>query len=418
MRIIAHLDMDAFFAAVEERERPYLKGLPIAVCTSTSFSVNPKRDSVVEYEEQYRKRSAHPERVEGLSADPQGGVGRGVLSTCNYPARAYGLHSAMPIRRAWELSEAARKKGLPPVMFITPKFHHYGDTSRRIMAIIETYLESKSVSLFEKELPALEQVSVDECFFDLSFAGSFKRAEDIARRIKKEIYRKEKLTSSIGIGPNKLIAKIASDYKKPDGLTVVPQEKVQEFLAPLSVRKIPGIGPKAEETLKRKGIATISQGQKVSEEKLRESFGKWGSDLYRKFRGEDDSEIETVASPAKSIGEQETLPVDSLDMDTLIPYLEREVRDVMRRFKAGGFKTFRTIVLTVRFADFTTRSRSRTLASPVQLSPEESCSGKPLSGTEILIRHVTQMFFPFLDRRENPQRKKIRLVGVRVEKLS
>lgn len=369
MRIIAHLDMDAFFAAVEERERPYLTGLPIVV-----------------------------------GADPQGGRGRGVVSTANYAARAYGIKSATPIRRAWELSEQARKRGKPPVVFISPRFRSYGDTSSRIMFIISKYLREEQITLFDKLPPALEQVSVDEYFFDLSFAGTGEKAKKVAERIKKEILKKEKLTCSIGIGPNKLIAKIASDFQKPDGLTVVNHEAIEQFLSPLPIRNIPGVGPKAEEKLSRLHVNIVADAKKLSEEKLRTLFGKWGSDLYRKFRGEDDSSVVVEAPPAKSIGEQETLPEDSLDMNTLLPYLEREADDVIRRLKKDGFKVFRTIVLTVRFADFETVSRSRTVAEPI-------------SRQELLLRHATQMFLPFLDRRENPGRKKIRLLGIRVEKL-
>lgn len=362
--------MDAFFAAVEERERPYLKGQPIAV-----------------------------------GGDPQGGKGRGVVSTANYPARAYGIKSATPIQEAWRLSEAARKRGLPPVVFISSGFRKYSAVSKEVMKIVAEHLESTQKNLFETEPPKLEQVSVDECYFDLSFAGSFTKAKRIAERIKKEILKKERLTATIGIGPNKLIAKIASDFKKPDGLTITLPEEVIYFLAPLSVRKIPGVGPKAEEKLRRLRVRTVADARKFSEEKLKEMFGKWGSELYLKFRGEDDSEVTVEQPPAKSIGEQETLPEDSLDMKILLPYLERQAKNLVGYLAKEGFKEFRTLVLTVRFADFETVFRSRTL--------KESTGS-----AETLRRHVTQMFFPFLDRRENPRRKKIRLVGVRVEKLS
>lgn len=369
MRIIAHLDMDAFFAAVEERERPYLKGAPVVV-----------------------------------GADPQGGKGRGVVSTANYAAREYGIKSATSIRKAWELSEIARKKGLPPVVFISSGFRKYGEVSQRIMAIVASHLKETRKNLFEKEPPALEQVSVDECFFDLSFTGSLEHAREIAEVIKKDIKKKEKLTASIGIGPNKLIAKIASDFKKPDGLTIVTPEAVYGFLAPLSVRVIPGVGPKAEEKFKRLRIRVVADARKFSKERLKGMFGKWGNELYLKFRGEDDSPVIADAPPAKSIGEQETLPEDSLDMKTLLPHLERQAENLILYLKRAGFKSFRTVVLTVRFADFETVSRSRTL-------------NEPIGSAELLRRHVIQMFFPFLDRRENPKRKKIRLVGVRVERL-
>lgn len=380
MRIIGHLDMDAFFAAVEERERPYLRGAPIAV-----------------------------------GADPQGGKGRGVVSTANYAARAYGIRSATPIGKAWELSEAARKRGKPPVVFVSGKFRKYGEVSKKVTAIVR---ENLTAALRSEHHPpqipplkrgeregALEQVSVDECYFDLSFAGSFEGAKKMAERIKKDIAKKEQLTATIGIGPNKLIAKIASDFQKPDGLTVVPPEQVLKFLESLPVRKIPGVGPKAEEKLKRLNVVDVIGARALTEEKLKTTFGKWGSELYRKFRGEDDSPVVIEQPPAKSIGEQETLPEDTLDMKILLPYLERQASNLAKYLVKDGFTSFRTIVLTVRFADFETVSRSRTL--------KESTGS-----AETMRRHVTQMFFPFLDRRENPKRKKIRLVGVRVEKLS
>ena len=369
MRIIAHLDMDAFFASVEERERPYLKGLPIAV-----------------------------------GSDPQGGKGRGVVSTANYPARAYGVRSATPISKAWELSEQARKQGKPPVVFISPHFQTYEKVSKAVMAIVARYLKGTQTTLFHTDPPALEQVSVDECYFDLSFMGSFKKAKAVAARIKKEIAKKEKLSCSIGIGPNKLIAKIASDFQKPDGLTVVYPDLVEGFLSLLSVRKIPGIGPRAEERFKRLRIRTVAEARALSREKLTDMFGKWGGELYLKVRGEDDSPVVVEVPPAKSIGEQETLLEDSLNMKILLPYLERQAKNLISYLVRDGFKEFRTIVLTVRFADFETVSRSRTLSTPT-------------GSAEILRRNVTQMFFPFLDRQENPRLKKIRLLGIRVEKL-
>lgn len=370
MRIIAHLDMDAFFASVEERERPYLKGLPIAV-----------------------------------GSDPQGGKGRGVVSTSNYPARSYGVKSATPISKAWELSEQARKLGKPPVVFITPHFRIYEEVSMSVMAMVARHIKGRQTTLFHTDPPALEQVSVDECYVDLSFAGSFRKAKAVAVRIKKEIAKKERLSCSIGIGPNKLIAKIASDFQKPDGLTVVYPDQALGFLSPLSVRKIPGIGPKAEEKFKRLRLRTVAEARMLSKERLKEIFGKWGTELYLKFRGEDDAPVVVEAPPAKSIGEQETLPEDTLNMKILLPYLERQARNLISYLAREGFKEFRTIVLTVRFSDFETVSRSRTL--PVATG-----------SAEILRRNVTQMFFPFLDRQENPRKKKIRLIGIRVEKLS
>ncbi len=246
MRIIGHLDMDAFFAAVEERDRPELKGLPLVV-----------------------------------GADPAGGQGRGVVSTANYKAREYGIHSALPISRAWKLSEAARRRGRPAAVFVRVNYRRYSQVSERIMALLREFA------------PVVEEAGIDEAYFDLSFAGSYERAAEICRQIKGQIKSREGLTASVGIGPNKLVAKIASDFKKPDGLTVVTEEEAEDFLAPLAVRKIPGIGPKTEKFLAPRGIKTVQDLKRFSAPELQEIFGKWGPELYERIRGRHDSPLVT-----------------------------------------------------------------------------------------------------------------------------
>jgi DNA polymerase IV (DinB-like DNA polymerase) len=166
MRIIAHIDMDAFFASVEERDKEWLNGLPIVI-----------------------------------GSDPQDGKGRGVVSTANYKAREYGIKSAVPISIAWKLSEEAHKQGKPRAVFITPNMEKYSAISARIMAILRSYAEH------------IEEASIDEAYFDLSPLGSYEKAAKVAEKIREEIVKKESLTASIGIGPNKLVAKIASDFK-------------------------------------------------------------------------------------------------------------------------------------------------------------------------------------------------------------
>ncbi len=210
MRLIGHLDMDAFFAAIEARDHPELTGKPVVV-----------------------------------GADPKGGRGRGVVATANYAARRYGIHSAMPISQAWKASEAARRRGLPEAAFVRGSHRRYSEVSVRIMAILHQFA------------PVVEEASIDEAYFDLSFAGSVDAAMEICRQIKAEIKAREDLTASIGLGPNKLVAKIASDFQKPDGLTVVRAEEAEDFLAPLPVRKIPGIGPKTERFLAGMGVKTV-----------------------------------------------------------------------------------------------------------------------------------------------------------------
>ncbi|MFH0806376.1 MAG: DNA polymerase IV [Candidatus Brennerbacteria bacterium] len=357
MRIILHLDMDAFFAAVEERDEPRFKGRPIVV-----------------------------------GADPRGGKGRGVVSTANYAARKYGIRSAMPISEAWRRAEEARKRGGPETVFLGGSFKKYGEVSERIM------------KLMRAKAKVVEQVSVDEAFADVSHLEDFKKAETFARALKEEIRKKERLTCSIGVGPNKLIAKIASDREKPDGLTVVKPEEVLGFLAELPIRVIPGIGPKTESALAKKGISTIARLREVPLEVLVSDFGKWGSALYEKARGEDDSPVEE-GGEVKSIGEQETFEEDTKDMNTLTARLKFLASEVHRRFTASDFTTFKTVVLTVRFSDFETKSRAHTLPKP-----ERAKSAIEFETLKLLL--------PFMDRRENPRGKKIRLIGVRVEKLT
>lgn len=363
MRIILHLDMDAFFAAVEERENPRFAGRPIVV-----------------------------------GADPRGGKGRGVVSTANYAARKYGIRSAMPISEAWRRAEAARKRGELEAVFLGGSFMKYAEVSEHIMAI----LRGKAA--------AVEQVSVDEAFADISHLGNFKRAEVFARKLKEKIKKKERLTASVGIGPNKLIAKIASDREKPDGLTVVGAddeatcaELAEAFLAPLPIRVIPGIGPKTEAALAKRGVKTISDLRKIPLEVLVVDFGKWGSALYEKARGVDDAPV-AEREEVKSIGEQETFEEDTKDLVFLSGRLKYLVGEVHRRFAKSRFENFKTVVLTVRFADFETKSRTHTLAAPAKT--------QDIIGFEAL-----KLLLPFLDKRENPKRKTIRLLGVRIEKF-
>lgn len=355
-RIIAHLDMDAFFAAIEERDTPAFRGVPLVV-----------------------------------GADPLGGKGRGVASTSNYLARAYGIHSATPISTAWRLSEAARLAGKPPVTFVSVDMPKYARVSEEVMRIVR------------RVIPTVEQASIDEVYGDVSWTGSYQEAEQVCRLLKAEIHSHEHLTASIGIGPNKLIAKIASGYQKPDGFTVVREEEAEVFLAPLSIRVIPGIGPKTEGVLKGQGIRLVTDLKTLTMHQLAGLLGKRGIDLYEKVRARDDAPVEEYSEP-KSIGEQETFATDTLNSHTLLHQLDELVRGVIERVHDEGFHSFRTVVLTVRFSDFVTKSRTRTL---------------PMATSEraLLGREAMKLMLPFLDRRENPNRKPIRLLGLRVEKL-
>lgn len=353
-RIILHIDMDAFFASVEERDKPRLKGKPIVV-----------------------------------GADPAGGKGRGVVSTANYAARAYGIKSAMPISRAWDKSQTAKKAGKPEVIFMEPDIKHYSEAS----GIIFKYI-GEQTDMFE-------QASIDECYAELR-DNTYEGAEKVAIKIKKWVREVQGLTCSIGIGPNKLIAKIAAGKQKPDGLTIVREKEVQDFLDPLSVRDLMGVGPKTESALNELGIFTIAELRKKSRVFLVEHFGKHGGGMYDQARGVDESPLVTERE-AKSVGEQITFDKDTLDAPTILATFKQMAMSVAKQIKREGV-FFKTIAIIVRFADFDTKTRSHTLKT----SSNEA---------RILETEALQMLMPFLDSRENPKRKKIRLVGVRAENL-
>lgn len=356
-RIIAHLDMDAFFAAVEERDKAYLSGLPIVV-----------------------------------GADPLGGAGRGVVSTANYAARKYGIKSATPISAAWRMSEEAKKRGEPAVAFLTGRFRAYAKESKEIFKIARKYA------------PVVEETSVDEGYLDLTRCGSYEKATAEARKLKAEIKRARRLTCSIGIGPNKVIAKIASDFKKPDGLTVVPEDKVFDFLSPLPVRAIPGIGAHIEKLLTTKGIRTVADARRLSFYDMERLLGKWGFSLYEELRGVGSARVAVERRDPHSIGEHDTFAKDFGDMRFVAERLDSLAADIIRRMKRQKFMGFRTAVFTVRFADFQTKQRSVTVK-------------RTLSSQRDLEMKALKLLLPFFERKENPERKKIRMIGLRIEKL-
>ncbi|HYS16420.1 MAG TPA: DNA polymerase IV [Candidatus Binatia bacterium] len=356
VRIIAHVDMDAYYASVEARYNPGLRDRPVVV-----------------------------------GADPKDGHGRGVVEAASYAARRYGIRSAMPISRAWRLAEAARRKGEPEVVFVHGNRKLYVEVSERLMAVLGARAD------------AFEEASIDEAYLDLSSLGSFEAATERARALKREVAEREGLTCSIGLGPNKLVAKIASDFKKPDGLTVVLPEEVQAFLDPMGIRVIPGVGPKTEAELNERGIRTVRDLRALGLTQLADWFGRWGEDLHAKARGLSDSAVSNEWEP-KSVGEQETFEVNTLDADFILTRVRALAGEVFTRLQRQGFRAFRTVTITVRFAHFRTLTRSHT-------SPEEQGSEEALSADAI------RLLRPFLDQRENPRGTKIRLIGVRAEKL-
>jgi len=361
MRIIAHLDMDAFFASLEEAGSEIFRGKPIVV-----------------------------------GSDPKDGQGRGVVSTANYKAREYGIKSALPISRAWELSQKAKKEGKPEAIFVQPDFERYNKAHDEILGTIKKYCD------------LVEPASIDEFYFDLSFlekkpAEGWDYAVELCKKIKKEIKEKLKVTCSVGIGPNKLIAKIAAGIKKPDGLFLVEADEAEKFLELLPIREIPGIGPKTEKLFNDKGVKIVKDLKGFSKEELKEALGKWGEALYSKIRAIDDSPI-VENREVKSIGEQATFPCDSRDFIYIGQVFENLCKGVFKSFLQSGFKEFKTVVIVVRFSDFETKTTAKTL--------------KNFTGKEKEFRLETmKLLLPYFDKRKNPRRKLIRLIGVRLEKL-
>lgn len=346
MRIIGHLDMDAFFASIEERDNPHFRGKPLVV-----------------------------------GANPRNGKGRGVVSTANYLARKYGVVSGMPISKAWKLLKEA--------IFVQPDIEKYEKESERIKEILKKFVKK------------IEKASIDEFYFDLSFAKSFKRAKEICIKIKEEIKKETNLSCSIGIAQNKLLAKIASQLKKPDGLTLILPSQNEKILDPLPVRVLPGVGPKMEEKLLELKIKTVKDLRKLSRKKLEELFGKIGKEIYQKARGKDNTPI-IEKREIKSIGAQTTFLKDTLNPEIILNEFKKLVEKVSDDLCKKQINGFKTVEIIVRFFDFQTKIYEKTFKEPI------------VSKKDLLIKGIN-MLLPFLDRRKNPEKKLIRLIGIRVK---
>lgn len=340
-RIILHLDMDAFFAQTEERENPQFKGKPVVV-----------------------------------GADPKGGFGRGVVSTCNYEARKYGIHSALPISQAFKLC--------PGAIFLPVNMALYKNASGKIMEIIKKYS------------PQWEIVSLDEAYLDLSHLRSYKKAKSLAKKLKKEILKKEKLTLTVGIGPNKLIAKIACQKVKPDGLLIITQAKVKSFLKSLDVQDLPGIGPKTAKKLGEFGVSTIGGLRKLTKIKLKSRFGKLGEIIYERARGIDEKPV-IAENIVKSIGKEHTFEKDTRDSKIIFATFEKILKNVYQEIVENNF-SFKTITVICRFSGFETHTRSKTI---------EQAS----NDFKVLKKIAKRQLLEFLV--QNP--KPIRLIGLRLK---
>ena len=305
-RAIVHVDMDAFYASVEQRDRPELRGRPVIV-----------------------------------GADPKG---RGVVSAASYEARVFGVRSAMPIGKAARLC--------PEGVFLPVDMDKYVGASRQIMAILGDFS------------PLVEPVSVDEAFVDLTGTASlFGPAPDAVREIKRRIRAETGLTASAGLAANKFIAKVASDLRKPDGLVVVEAGREAEFLAPLPIERLWGVGKATAKDLAALGIATIGQLQRLSRATLVARLGDHGAGLHDLAFGRDGRPVEPW-TPPKSMGAETTFERDTTDRARLDTTLRGQAERVARELRADRLSAAR-VTLKLRFADFRTLTRSHT-SDPTQ----------------------------------------------------
>lgn len=303
MAVILHLDMDAFFASVEQRDDPSLAGRPVIV-----------------------------------GSDP-----RGVVSAASYEARAFGVRSAMPV------AEARRR--CPAGVFLPGNRRRYAEVSRVVMATLGNFS------------PLVEPASIDEAYVDITGTETlFGPPEALGRRIKDAIRETTGLACSVGIAPVKFIAKIASDYDKPDGLTVVPPELVADFLAPLPVGRIPGVGRRAEAALRRLGVRLVGDILAYPPEFFERHCGKWGLELHEKARGRG-SAVVSPAREAKSVSAENTFEADTADRRRLEAWLLHQAERVGRELRREGLRG-RTVTLKIKFGDFRQITRSRTLPEP------------------------------------------------------
>ncbi len=340
IRKIIHIDMDAFFASIEQKDTPAFKGKPLIV-----------------------------------GGQPQS---RGVVAACSYEARRFGVHSAMPCAKAAKLC--------PQAIFTRPRMDRYREISNRLMAIFHNYTH------------LVEPLSLDEAFLDVTVnSENLPSATILAERIRQKIYQDLHLTASAGVSYNKFLAKVASDIRKPNGLTTIPPEKAIDFLSGLPIRKFFGVGKVTEQKMLRLGVRTGQDLRQLQEEALIFHFGKTGTFLYNIVRGIDDRPVEP-ARERKSIGSETTLSCDTDDrseIEGILNHLALQIEQSLKKRQTGGY----TITLKVRYHDFTTITRSRTVLTPIY------------SSRDILF------LLPGLLASTRAGRQKIRLLGLSVSKL-
>jgi DNA polymerase-4 len=342
-RTIVHVDMDAFFTSIEQLDNEDYRGRPVVV-----------------------------------GADPKGGRGRGVVSASSYEARKYGIYSAMPISRAYRLC--------PDAIFLRPRFSRYSEISHHVMEILDSFS------------PLVEPLSIDEAFMDCTGTENlFGPPAELGMKIKNTIRNETGLTASVGIAPNKSIAKIASDLQKPDGLTICQHGMEREFLSILSLDKLWGAGEKTVKFLHDRGFKTIGDVAAQSLYELERTLGKWGTHLWLLANGIDDRPV-TTERRRRSISEEITFDEDVADSETLRDAILSIADRLSRRMRHHEIKG-RTVTLKIRLEGFVTFTRARTLNQPID--------------DMFTIRDIALKLYENFDR----QGKRVRLIGIGVSNL-
>jgi DNA polymerase-4 len=328
--MILHVDMDAFYASIEERDRPELVGKPLIV-------------------------GGTPE-------------GRGVVAAANYVVRKFGVHSAMPTATALRLC--------PQAIVLPPRMNHYAQISEQIREIFFRYT------------PLVEPLSLDEAFLDVTGSeGLFGSAPAIGQQIKQEIRREVGLIASVGVAPNKFLAKIASDLQKPDGFVVVDPQRVQEFLDPLPAARLWGVGRVTAQALDRLGVRTIGDMRRLPQDLLQQQFGAHGIHLWQLAHGQDDRRV-VPDRDAQSVSHETTFAHDIEDIDVLRAWVLELAEQVACRLRRNELRG-RTVHLKVRYGDFHTITRAHTLPAPTNVTREICDAAADLLCTRLLNRRLS-----------------------------
>jgi len=340
-RIILHCDLDCFFASVEMRDNPEYRGKPVII-----------------------------------GADPKKGKGRGVISTCSYEAREFGLHSGMPISQAYS--------NCPHGVYLRPNGQKYKKVSREVMRILKNY-----ANIYQK-------VGIDEAYLELTdICSNFKESKKIAEKIQVEIYEKVRITISIGISFTKSLAKIGSDLNKPNGISVLEPKHFKEKIKNLHITRIPGIGKKSKEYYYKEGIKTIGDIIKMPLPRFIELFGKHGEWAWKVANGLDNRKIKEFHEGRKSISAERTFLEDTDNFKYILSKLE-DINHKIHKIILKNNIAYKTITLKIRFEGFETHTRSKTLPFPIQ-------------DLKKVMNVILKLYQEFLNKK-----KKIRLIGIKL----